>query len=387
MAEEKPTKKVETKAPATKAPVKKDAGIDTPVAKKTAPATTKAPVAKVEPEAKAIPVPKKTPAPKTEKPEEKKAPVKKDISKPKAESDIKEAPVPKKAPAPKAEKPGEKKAPATKGNPKAGSVNVYSLDGKVEKSISLPDVFNTQFRPDIIRRAVKSSRANRRQPYGPAPRAGMRHAVSWPGKGRGMARTPRLLHGGGKGAEVPNTPGGRRAHPPRPEKDWSEKINRKEKAMALNSAIAAVGKFEMVKARGHRISEDITMPLVITDDFEKLFDRITEDYTKENKRPAYTKETAKVLEALGLSSEMDRAKDGIHQRAGRGKTRGRRFKKPSSILFVVNDTVKARKCLGNLPGVDIIGPTKLNVELLAPGGDPGRLTVFTEKALLILGGE
>jgi large subunit ribosomal protein L4e len=374
MAEEKATKKVETKAPAKKAPVQKVAEADTPAAKKTAPAVKKEPADKT-PAPKAKPEVKETPVPKT------KAPA------PKAKPEVKETPVPKtKDPAPKVE---EKKAPAKKAVPKpsAGSVNVYSLDGKVEKSISLPDVFNTQFRPDIIRRAVKSSRANRRQPYGPAPRAGMRHAVSWPGKGKGMARTPRLLHGGGKGAEVPNTPGGRRAHPPRPEKDWSEKINRKEKAMALNSAIAAVGKFEMVKARGHRISEDITMPMVISDDFEELFDRITKDYQKENKRPAYTKETAKVLEALGLSNEMDRAKDGIRQRAGRGKTRGRRFKKPSSILFVVNDTVKARKCLGNLPGVDIIGPTKLNVELLAPGGDPGRLTVFTEKALMILGGE
>jgi large subunit ribosomal protein L4e len=377
MAEDKAIKKDEAKVPAKKAPVKKEAETGTPVAKKTAPAAKKEPVDKA-PAPKAKPEVKETPVPKA------KAPA------PKVKPEVKEAPVPKpKAPAPKEEKPEVKKVPAKKDTPKpkAGSVNVYSLDGKVEKSISLPDVFNTQFRPDIIRRAVKSSRANRRQPYGPAPRAGMRHAVSWPGKGKGMARTPRLLHGGGKGAEVPNTPGGRRAHPPRPEKDWSEKINKKEKAMALNSAIAAVGKLEMVKARGHRISEDITMPMVVTDDFEDLFDRITKDYQKDNKRPAYTKETAKVLEALGLSNEMDRAKDGIHQRAGRGKTRGRRFKKPSSILFVVNDTVKARKCLGNLPGVDVISPAKLNVELLAPGGDPGRLTVFTEKALMILGGE
>jgi large subunit ribosomal protein L4e len=399
MAEDKATKKDETKAPAKKAPIKKDAETVTPAAKKIAPAAkiapvdkedNKAPAPKAKPEVKETPVQKtKAPVPKAEKSEEKKAPVKKDIPKPKAEPEVKEIHTPKKVPAHKEEKSEEKKAPVKKDvpKPKAGSVNVYSLDGKIEKSISLPDVFNTQFRPDMIRRAVKSSRANRRQPYGPAPRAGMRHAVSWPGKGKGMARTPRLLHGGGKGAEVPNTPGGRRAHPPRPEKDWSEKINKKEKAMALKSAIAAVGKLEMVQARGHRISDDITMPMVVTDDFEELFDHITKDYQKDNKRPAYTKETAKVLEALGLSNEMDRAKDGIHQRAGRGKTRGRRFKKPSSILFVVNDTVKARKCLGNLPGVDIIGPTKLNVELLAPGGDPGRLTVFTEKALLILGGE
>jgi large subunit ribosomal protein L4e len=202
-----------------------------------------------------------------------------------------------------------------------------------------------------------------------------------------MARTPRLLHGGGKGAEVPNTPGGRRAHPPRPEKDWSEKINKKEKMIALNSAIAAVGKFDLVKARGHRVSEGMTVPIVVSDDFEAIFDSITKDYAKDSKRPAYTKETVKILEALGLSDEMDRAKDGIHQRAGRGKARGRKYKSPKSVLFVVNDAEKIMKCLANLPGIDVISPARLNVELLAPGGDPGRLTVFTEKALASLGGE
>ena len=84
---------------------------------------------------------------------------------------------------------------------------------------------------------------------------------------------------------------------------------------------------------------------------------------------------------------MTRAKDGVHQRAGRGKMRGRRLKKPKSVLFVVDDMDKARKCLGNIPGIDVISPAKLNVELLAPGGDPGRLTVYTEKALASLGGK
>ncbi len=323
------------------------------------------------------------------KKEAKKAPVKKAAAK--AEG-VKPA-APKKA-APKEIMPEKPQATKLKAAPRkekssqaTEKVNVYSLDGKVEKTISLPDVFNTTYRPDIIRKAVNSSRANRRQPYGPAPRAGMRHVVSWPGKGRGMARTPRLQHGGGKGAEVPNTPGGRRAHPPRPEKDWTEKINKKEKTIALSSAIAAVGKFDIVKARGHKVSDGMTVPIVISDDFEGLFDTIAKDYGKDNKRPAYTKETVKVLEAIGLSDEMHRAKDGIHQRAGRGKARGRRFKSPKSILFVVNDASKAMKCLGNLPGVDVITPSRLNVELLAPGGDPGRLTVFTEKALASLGGE
>ncbi len=328
MAEKTETKKAETKAPAKKAAPKKEAA----------------------------------PAPK--KPAKKETPAK----------DVKPLEAPKKK---------AKKVPMTQ----TAQVNVYSLDGKVEKSIPLPQVFTTQFRPDIIRKAVNSSRANRRQPYGSAPLAGMRHSVSWPGKGRGMARTPRLLHGGGKGAQAPNTPGGRRAHPPRAEKDWTEKINKKEKALALRSAIAAVGNQGLVATRGHRVPENATVPLVVSDDFETLFDRITKDYKKDNRRPAYTKEAAKVLEALGLSNELTRAKDGIHLRAGRGKARGRKYRCPTSILFVVNDTEKARKCFGNLPGVDIVAPAKLNVEHLAPGGDPGRLTLFTEKALLVLGGE
>lgn len=287
---------------------------------------------------------------------------------------------PKKSPAKK------KTAPKKAAKPTAGQVKVYGLDGKVKGSVDLPEVFDTQYRPDIIRRAVKASRANRRQAYGPAPMAGMRHAVAQLGKGRGAARVQRLTSGGAAAESPPNV-GGRRAHPPTPEKDWSEKINKKERAIALNSAIAASGKYDLVKARGHKVTEDMTIPLVVSDDFEGLYDKITKDYDKQNKRPAYTKETVEVLLALGLENEMTRAKDGVHQRAGRGKMRGRRLKKPKSVLFVVDDMDKARKCVGNIPGIDVITPAKLNVELLAPGGDPGRLTVYTEKALASLGGK
>jgi large subunit ribosomal protein L4e len=267
-----------------------------------------------------------------------------------------------------------------------GKVNLYSLDGTVKKHIELPPVFLTQFRPDVIRRAVKSARANRRQPYGPSPKAGMRHAVSTWGKGRGAARVQRIT-GGRTGAESPPNVGGRRAHPPRPERDWAEKINKKEKLLALRSAVAAVGNTDIVKERGHRLTDDMTVPLVLTDDFENLFDKIAKDYKKSGERPAYIKEAIKVLNALGLEEEMIRARDGIHIRAGRGKMRGRRLRRPKSILFVVSDIEKTRRCVGNIPGVDVITPERLNVEILAPGGDAGRLTVFTEKALMSLGGE
>jgi len=285
-------------------------------------------------------------------------------------------------------KPAEKKASVKKKAPKPekGKVNLYALDGKVKDQISLPSVFSTQFRPDVIRKAVNAAQANRRQAYGPGKMAGMRHAVSTWGKGRGAARVQRLTQGR-FAAESPPNVGGRRAHPPKPERDWNEKINKKERLLALQSAVAAIGDAEIVKNRGHRFTDDLTLPLVISDDFENLFETVKKDYEKKGERPAYTKEAIKVLEAIGLDEEMKRAREGIHVRAGKGKLRGRRLKKPKSILFVVADVEKTRRCVGNIPGVDIVSPEKLNVELLAPGGDPGRITVITEKALSQLGGE
>jgi large subunit ribosomal protein L4e len=39
----------------------------------------------------------------------------------------------------------------------------------------------------------------------------------------------------------------------------------------------------------------------------------------------------------------------------------------------------------NLPGVDVVSVKELTVEKLAPGGVPGRLTVWTESAIRELG--
>lgn len=270
----------------------------------------------------------------------------------------------------------KKKADGTK-------VNVYSLDGKVEKQIELPPVFFTEFRPDLIRRAVKASNANRRQPYGPSPTAGMRHAVSQWGKGRGVARVQRLT-GGKTAAESPPNVGGRRAHPPRPEKDWSEKMNMKERKKALSSALAALAKADVVRQRGHKIVDEMTHPIILVDEFENLPESIVEKYPDETER-RFTKEALEIIDNIGLGDEIQRVIDGTHIRAGRGKLRGRKYKKPKGMLFVVTDKKKMARCLNNIPGAEITTPNKLNVEILAPGGDPGRLTIFTEKALKELG--
>ena len=251
------------------------------------------------------------------------------------------------------------------------NVNVYSLKGEVLRTQPLPGVFTTQFRPDVIKRAVVAEEANRRQPYGPKPGAGTRHSVSTWGKGRGVARVQRLSQGA-KAAESPNNVGGRRAHPPRVEKDWGLKVNRKERLLARLSALAATADVEKVRARGHRFEETLTLPVVIEDRLEEV---------------QSTSEVLEVLRTIGLGDDVIRSKDGVRVRAGRGKMRGRRYRMPRGLLIVVSShEVALVKGARNLPGVEVAYAEKLSSSLLAPGGLPGRLTVFSESAFNKVGG-
>lgn len=249
-------------------------------------------------------------------------------------------------------------------------VNVYSLTGEVLRTQPLPGVFATQFRPDVIHRAVVAEEANKRQPYGSKPGAGIRHSVSTWGKGRGVARVQRLAQGA-KGAESPNNVGGRRAFPPRVDKDWSKKVNQKERVLAKLSALAATSDVEKVKARGHQFNDGITLPVVIEDRLEDVHS---------------TSEVMDVLRSIGLEGDIMRSKDGIRVRPGRGKMRGRRYRMPRSLLIVVSSHDAALvKGARNLPGVQVVFAEGLNSGILAPGGQPGRLTVFTESALKKVG--
>jgi len=248
-------------------------------------------------------------------------------------------------------------------------VNIYSLDGSASEKIELPKIFETPFRPDLIKKSFNVLHSNKRQPYGAYPLAGTRHAVASIGKGRGMSRVPRLTQGR-NAAFAPCNVGGRRAHPPKAERNWKEKINRKEKLLAKNSAMAATSNKELVAKRGHKFDEKLTLPVIIDDKFEKI---------------KKTKEVIKVLEKIGLYEDIIRAKNGKHIRAGKGKMRGRKYKTPKSLL-IVSKNDDFQKYLKNLTGVDVVKPSNINIEYLAPGGDAGRLTVFTKSALSELGG-
>ena len=83
-----------------------------------------------------------------------------------------------------------------------------------------------------------------------------------------------------------------------------------------------------------------------------------------------------------VDDDLVRADEGKKQRPGQGKLRGRRFRQPKSLLFVVSGLeAPVLTAARNLPGVDVATPEMLSTELCAPGGDAGRLVVFTKSAL------
>ena len=245
--------------------------------------------------------------------------------------------------------------------------NVYGLNGEVVEEIELPSAFEEEFRPDIIRKAVHAIQSHRRQPYGPNPLAGTNYSAENWGPGHGYARVPRWKIGS-RAVKVPQAVGGRKAHPPKVQKKWEEKINRKEMKKALRSALAATVNAEIVRQRNHIFEGEL--PKIVVDDFEGI------------KR---TKEVIDVLRALGVYQDVERAKERKRVRAGKGKMRGRRYKIKKSVLIVTGNDSDVLKAAKNLPGVDVVAARNLNVELLAPGGHAGRLVVYTKSAISYLG--
>ena len=173
-----------------------------------------------------------------------------------------------------------------------------------------------------------------------------------------MAHVPRE---GGQGRRVPQTVGGRRAHPPKAEKDRTVGLNDKERKHAVRSAIAATTDADLVAERGHDF--DAAVPVVVDDEFEEL---------------EKTGDAADAFAALGVHADVERA-DETKIRAGQGSTRGRKYRRPKSVLVVTSEVPS--RAARNLAGVDVTTAREVNAEDLAPGGVGGRLTVWTESAL------
>ncbi len=240
----------------------------------------------------------------------------------------------------------------------------------------LPAQFNEEFRPDLIHRAVLALQSVARQRYGASPEAGLRHSSKLSKRRRkyrgcygfGISRVNRkiLSRRGTRmswvGAFSPQTRGGHRAHPPKAEKQFEQKINVKENRKAIRSAMAATLNKELVTLRGHHVPENY--PFVLASSFEQL---------------EKTSDIEKFLHT-GFKEEIQRSF--IKKiRAGLGTLRGRRYQKKKSVLIVVGAPCPVQKAAQNLPGVDVVAVNALNAELLAPGALAGRVTLWTEQAI------
>ena len=241
----------------------------------------------------------------------------------------------------------------------------------------MPAQFTEPVRKDIIKRAVEAIWSHDRQSYSTDPRAGKKASAKLSRRrrdyrgsyGHGISRVPRkIMSKNGTqmnwvGAFAPGTVKGRRAHPPVATKNWSQKINDKERRKAIRSALAATVNKQLVAAHGHALPPQY--PFIISTSFETL-DK--------------TKSVHEALLKIGLEQELSRASR-TKVRAGRGKSRGRRHRTATGPLIVVGGDCKLLTAAKNIAGIDVAQVNRLNAAVLAPGALPGRLTLFTANAI------
>ncbi|MEM0480759.1 MAG: 50S ribosomal protein L4 [Candidatus Aenigmatarchaeota archaeon] len=266
-------------------------------------------------------------------------------------------------------------------------VNVLNLKGEPIEKIKLDEkIFNFPIREDLVLRAVLAFQANRRQKYGADPFAGLRTSAEYHGRRRvrpyvtqmgiGRARHQRI-HGKAPPHMIfvarisSNVRKGMRAHSPTSQKEWKQKINKKEKKIAMLSAAVATLIKEYVFSR-YEIKNGIKyFPIVISgNELEKV---------------KKAKEFKEFLKSIGLEEILDRIQE-KKKRAGKGKMRGRKYKKHAGILLVVSDKERAKnlaKVLKNL-NIHVRDLKNLNAEILAPGAKLGRLTIWEKEALIEL---
>jgi large subunit ribosomal protein L4e len=256
------------------------------------------------------------------------------------------------------------------------NAEVLGMDGKPSGKVELPKVFEAQLRPDLVKRVFWLVGSHHLQPKGRDPMAGEKTTAEThsPPTGTGRSRIPRVkgerYSRSGLAGGVASVVKGRLPHPPRSEKVIHLRVNRRERKLATQSAIAYTAKLDAIKARGHRVGK-LALPLVVTDELETV---------------EKTSELVSFLGKVDLDEELTRVGDGIRRNTGKRRLRGRAYRTGVGPLIVVTNDRGLGKAAGGIPGVDVRRVDGLSVLELAPGGVPGRLTLWTESAVSSLGG-
>ena len=112
-------------------------------------------------------------------------------------------------------------------------VSLKDLRGKDLESLELPSVFNTPYRPELIKKVYVNVLSARFQPQGRYPAAGEIVSAESRNTGLGISRIARARGEGfqraGQAAGVASVRKGRLAHPPVSWKNTYKKINKKER--------------------------------------------------------------------------------------------------------------------------------------------------------------
>lgn len=241
---------------------------------------------------------------------------------------------------------------------------------QTDAKIVLPAVFSTGIRTDIVNFVHTNISKNRRQGHAVNYSAGMKHsAESW-GTGRAVSRIPRVGGSGtsrsGQGAFGNMCRKGRMFAPIRIWRRWHRRSNLKQRKFALATSVAASAILPLVQARGHRLDQVPELPLVIDNSVETI---------------ERTKEAVKFLKDVGVFDDVKKVANSIRVRAGLGKLRNRRYRTRRGPLVVYSgNNVPLVRALRNIPGVETVHVSRLNLLQLAPGGHVGRLVIWTEGA-------
>jgi large subunit ribosomal protein L4e len=247
---------------------------------------------------------------------------------------------------------------------------VIALDGTDSGEIDLPAVFDTPYRPEVIHKVYVNVLSHSYHRQGRYPAAGEMVSAESRNTGLGIARLARARGEGfpraGQAAGVAGVRHGRVAHPPESWKVIYKKINRKEKQLGLCSAIAATAKKELVQRRGHKISNEVKLPLVVSNDIESI--------TK-------TKDLKNSLIRFGLEDDLARASLVRKARSGTARRRGRSTRSGTSALIVVGNDSKLVTLSESIPGINIKHVNELSILDLVPGSKPIRLTIYSQSAI------
>lgn len=154
-------------------------------------------------------------------------------------------------------------------------VKVRGLDGSKREELKLPEVFQSDLRPDIVRFVYSSIRSNLRLPYYEKTLSGHEYNARSLGNNKAMARTPRIVgvfsrRSMAYSGECSMCRGGQVFSSTRIWRRWHVRTIENLKKIALSSALACSGVSSLIQTRGHLVDCMLEIPIVVSNVIQKI---------------------------------------------------------------------------------------------------------------------